>query len=61
MHKRFEHRDIEAKWQSRWEVDGLYNTKPIDRDKEQEYVLVEWPYPSGNLHIGKRFCLGRDL
>jgi leucyl-tRNA synthetase len=21
-------------------------------DKEKEYVLVEWPYPSGNLHLG---------
>lgn len=52
MHKRFDHKIIEQKWQKRWNDDGIYNTGERDTTKEKEYVLVEWPYPSGNLHIG---------
>jgi len=52
MHKRFDHKAMEQKWQKRWSDDGIYNTGKRDTTKEKEYVLVEWPYPSGNLHIG---------
>ncbi|MEN9921921.1 MAG: hypothetical protein RL097_197 [Candidatus Parcubacteria bacterium] len=52
MHKRFDHKIIEQKWQKRWNDDGIYNVGERDTTKEKEYVLVEWPYPSGNLHIG---------
>ncbi len=52
MHKRFDHREIEKKWQEKWRTDGLYDIGERDQTKEKEYVLVEWPYPSGNLHIG---------
>ena len=52
MHKRFNHREIEKKWQKSWKDSGLYNVGGRDDSKEKEYVLVEWPYPSGNLHIG---------
>lgn len=52
MHKKFDSQAIEKKWQEKWKEDGLYDVGQRDTSKEKEYVLVEWPYPSGNLHIG---------
>lgn len=52
MHKRFDHNAIEKKWQENWKECGIYEAGLRDKTKEKEYVLVEWPYPSGNLHIG---------
>ncbi len=48
----YNHSDIEKKWQDQWEKDGLYTVENAVADKENEYVLVEFPYPSGNLHVG---------
>ena len=56
MHKKFEHKEIEQKWQERWKESNIYDVKDRDSSKEKEYVLVEWPYPSGNLHIGHWFA-----
>lgn len=52
MHKKFDSEAIEKKWQEKWRETGIYNVGERDSSKEKEYVLVEWPYPSGNLHIG---------
>jgi leucyl-tRNA synthetase len=52
MHKKFDSSEIEKKWQQIWEEEGIYNVGERDTSKEKEYVLVEWPYPSGNLHLG---------
>ncbi|HMO82916.1 MAG TPA: class I tRNA ligase family protein [Candidatus Paceibacterota bacterium] len=52
MHKKFDSGEIEKKWQEIWAQTSIYNTGERDSTKEKEYVLVEWPYPSGNLHIG---------
>ena len=52
MHKRFNHQEFEKKWQEKWSETGLYAVGARDESKEKEYVLIEWPYPSGNLHIG---------
>ncbi len=52
MHKKFDHKEIEGKWQKHWKENGNYDLNKRDDSKEKEYVLVEWPYPSGNLHIG---------
>ena len=52
MHKKFDSGEIEKRWQEEWAKTGLYNVGTRDENKEKEYVLVEWPYPSGNLHIG---------
>ncbi|MEM9336274.1 MAG: class I tRNA ligase family protein [Patescibacteria group bacterium] len=52
MHKRFDSAAIEKKWQEIWAEQKLYEVGERDTSKEKEYVLVELPYPSGNLHIG---------
>ncbi len=43
---------IEKKWQKYWETKKLYVTPDREKEKENFYFLVEFPYPSGNLHIG---------
>jgi leucyl-tRNA synthetase len=52
MHKKFDSSAVEKKWQQIWREEGIYDVGERDSSKEKEYVLVEWPYPSGNLHIG---------
>ena len=51
MHN-YDHKAIEAKWQKRWEESGIYCAEDAVAGKENHYALVEFPYPSGNLHIG---------
>jgi leucyl-tRNA synthetase len=48
---------IETKWQKYWETKKLYVAKDkvpgrAGKDKDNFYFLVEFPYPSGNLHVG---------
>jgi len=58
MHKKFDSAEIEKKWQKIWEENGIYNVGERSAAKDKEYVLVEWPYPSGNLHIGHWYAFG---
>ncbi len=45
-------KNIEKKWQDRWDEKGVFNVKN-DSSKEKYYCLVEFPYPSGQgLHVG---------
>ncbi len=48
----YDHKSIEAKWKKIWEKNELYKTSDDVSGKENEYVLVEFPYPSGDLHVG---------
>ncbi|MBI2669760.1 MAG: leucine--tRNA ligase [Candidatus Yanofskybacteria bacterium] len=43
---------IEKKWQKYWEAKKFYAVKDKATKKENLYFLVEFPYPSGDLHIG---------
>lgn len=52
MHKKFDNKEIEERWKQKWKDDGLYDVGSRNETTEKEYVLVELPYPSGNLHIG---------
>lgn len=46
---------IEPKWQQKWQQDGLYSVN-LDAPKNKYYLLVEFTYPSGDLHIGHWFA-----
>ncbi|MBP6857811.1 MAG: class I tRNA ligase family protein [Candidatus Pacebacteria bacterium] len=50
--KKYYHKTIESKWQQKWENDGIYKTQDEVRGKENYFELVEFTYPSGNLHVG---------
>lgn len=50
--KDYNHLRIEKKWQKEWQKKALYTVKDTEKGKKNEYVLVEFPYPSGNLHVG---------
>jgi len=44
-------KEMEQKWQKEWEKNKLYQTKE-DNQKPKFYCLEQFPYPSGNLHMG---------
>ena len=50
--QKYNPKKIEKKWQDKWEKDKLYEAKDSAGEKENYMLLTEFPYPSGNLHIG---------
>lgn len=51
MSERYDHKATEKKWQERWEREGVYRAD--DSKKPNSYLLIEFPYPSGDgLHVG---------
>ncbi|MEK7615606.1 MAG: leucine--tRNA ligase [Patescibacteria group bacterium] len=50
--KKYSPQTIEKKWQKKWKAQKLYETADAVSGKENFYKLVEFPYPSGNLHMG---------
>lgn len=51
-HTNYDHKAIEQKWQTKWAEDGIYAVPDHVPGKENYYTLVEFSYPSGNLHVG---------
>jgi leucyl-tRNA synthetase len=50
--KHYNHKKIEKKWQKEWNKKKSYIVKDKVKGKKNEYILTEFAYPSGNLHVG---------
>ncbi|MDE1919307.1 MAG: leucine--tRNA ligase [Patescibacteria group bacterium] len=48
----YDHREVERKAREKWAGLDLYSANLSDESKEPYYLLTEFPYPSGDLHIG---------
>ena len=47
----YDFREVEARWQRRWDEDGTYRVE-LDDPRPPYYVLSMYPYPSGPAHQG---------
>ncbi len=52
MSRDYDHKAIEKKWQKIWAEESVYKVEDTVPGKDNVCVLVELPYPSGNLHVG---------
>ncbi|MCI0566231.1 leucine--tRNA ligase [bacterium] len=49
--RKYDHKEIEKKWQERWERDNSFGAE--DGNEKKYYCLIEFPYPSGDgIHAG---------
>ena len=56
MSSQYDPRTIEAKWQARWQADGLYRVQD-DPSRPKFFFVTMYPYPSGDLHIGHWYAM----
>lgn len=50
MAAKYPYKEIETKWQERWNNSGLYRANSDSKDPY--YLLVMFAYPSGDIHMG---------
>jgi leucyl-tRNA synthetase len=48
----YNHKAVEESAQEKWKEGNLYTADLEDPNKDPYYLLVEFPYPSGDLHTG---------
>ncbi|MFH1141644.1 MAG: leucine--tRNA ligase, partial [Chloroflexota bacterium] len=53
---RYNPRELDRKWQERWERDGIYRVRDDD-PRPKWYELTMYPYPSGDAHIGHWYAM----
>ncbi|HEX6519842.1 MAG TPA: leucine--tRNA ligase [Streptosporangiaceae bacterium] len=62
--QRYDPRDIQEKWQTRWaELDPYQASEDPADDRERFYLVDMFPYPSGDLHMGhaEAYAIGDAL